>query len=496
MKLRRRRFAAFLSPAGVQAAEYRETRGGLQVARSMEQAGGGWDLAEASRKLADLLESMGARGGDLALAATGFGIYSHLLQLPSAPDEVLRAVATREMRRFYPDLFAGTDSDPLIDFVDVGGSDKEAAGTTRSLIVAGLPSDLPERVSAVLQARGIRLVHWALAPVLMQRLFEAFVDSPEARALLLLVPETALLAFFEGGELRLFSEVRGYAAAGESEIDAAVEQVRRGDLFLRQQFRGARLTRLHVAAASEEALRGAEATLRERTGLEVEPFGPFGSSPGVAAALGAALNAHSGQGLNLLPPALRPPDEAQRSSRALFVASAALVVAASGWWAAQASRAEARAVDRVQALEQRLEERGRAFAEIRSVAEERRAHAQRVDLLRSVRGRDQILPELLWPLQAYPEIEVQELQLSAETGEWIGTLRGTATGPSGAAATRSVRTLYGEFVRLLPAGAVRLERLESSRSAEEAGAGGGDFDGVAVSFEISFIMGTPGGSKP
>lgn len=491
-----RLFSALVSPSAIHAVEYRRTRAGLRIVRSVREIGGEWAPEEAAHRLAGLLESVGGRGGRVTVAITGFGSYHHILTLPAAPRDVLLPVATREMRRFYPDLFREEGEEPMVDFVEIDSTGQATAGTTRELLVVGVPRMLVDTFASVLTQRGLRLEHWTILPLVMQRLYESFVDSPESRAILLLIPGTPLLGFFHGGELRLFSEPSVAAGRSESVLDRAVEQVQRGELFLRQQFRGARITRLQLSAETEDRRRGVGEELARRLELPVESFGPYGDAPGSVAALGAALDARSPRGLNLLPAAMRPVPSAVRWTRALVVASTLVLMAAGGWWAWRGTRAEVRAEQDLQAVQQSLAARAEAFEEVRSVVRQRQEHAQRAALLTALQREHHELPELLWPLQASRRTRVEELKLTRASGSWSGTLKGTAVAPSSAAATGEVEALYRELARLFSDGAVRLDGLSYGAPTYAAAADERGPAEVAISFQISFIVPSEAEANP
>jgi hypothetical protein len=463
-----KRFAAVLLPSGIQAVEYRPARGGVSIVRYREEPGSYSDAAAAAYALADLLEGEGARGARLALAVGGFGTAHHLLKLPNAARDLLAPVVTREMRRFYPELFASDGDHPIIDFVDMGAAGGANPPAMRELLAAAVPPRLMREVSETLAGRGIELDHWTVLPSATCRIETAFVKGEETAAVVILLPRHPVLGFFHGGALRLFSEpVFSVRDRGGDPTEELTEQLERGVLFLRQQFRGASIKRLLVA--SDPALYGPLGDRLARPDWpKVEALTP-GQSPGALMALGTALDAEDPRGINLLPPSLRPTSEAERWTRRLATATAAVLILAAVWWAAAGFQAEARADWRLEALQASLAPRSAVYARIEPVVRERREHMARAALLERFVAERNNLPGLLWPLQnAAPEVRVDEFRLDRRQADWSGQLSGTAYGWSSADAAAIVDGLYRSLTAELPSGALTLQSLNPASDAAAA----------------------------
>jgi hypothetical protein len=482
MKLRApRSFGAVLAPSGAHVVEYRRTRRGLQVVRFGSARVRRSEMEQAADELADLLEALGARGGQVALAVSGFGSCHHILTLPNAPREVLTPVVQREMRRFYPHLFVHDDRPPVVDFVPIESSGRGGDGGQRELLVGALPRELLDTVARALGRRQISLGSWTILPRAVQRLHDAYGDADNTAAVLLMTPGAPLLGFFHGGELRLFTEPVGGNEAGD--MEAVLAHVERGALFLRQQFRGATLSQLHIALPPDEALADLRGQVAQRLNASVEPFGPPEHPPGALAALGAALDGAGEGGLNLLPPALRPPSAADRWTRTLTAASAAVLLLAVGLWAWGGARAEAEARDRVAAAEAELGGRLAEMAPLRPVLEERRAHAHRAQVMALLAARRAEIPGLLWPLTASHAVRLDALQLGRSPLGWDGVLQGTSTGRTSAAATAAVDGLYREMIQILGRDAVTLDGLTGAQvEADEEGMR----PTISLGFQLSF----------
>lgn len=487
---RERGYSAMLTPAGVHVVSYLSRGAGLQVQRYARAAWESPTAAEAAETLAELVAAEGGRGGRLSLAVSGFGCYHHLLSLPPAPREILTPIVTREFRRFFPDLFAG-GAEPVIDFVEIGEGDPSPEGSLRELLAAAAPVALIDTVGAALERHGVRLAHWTIVPRAMQRLYQAFVPTPHTDAALVVAPGSPLLGFFHRGELRLFSDVSAAAGGAALDVEAVLEQIERGGLFVRQQFRGAAVERLFLAADPQAELRGLAERIRERLSLRVERFGPYAEVPGAMAALGAALDEGADDSLNLLPAAHRPPDAGQAWARRLGVAAALVLSLSAGWWAWSGVRAEARAAERVRVAESELRELAPALSQVRAVIDERQQHARRSALLAALDAQRTQLPDLLWPIrEAAAGVEVQELSFERGDDGWEGSLRGAARGASAAEVSAQIDRLYRALAREFPGGTVTLEEFgddPAPAGAEESVTEWTD-EPIAIAFRLSFIV--------
>lgn len=481
-----------LTPAGVHAVEYRLGRRGIQILGYQERRLSGVDADAAIEALAEVVEGLGGRGGTLAVSLTGFGSVHHIQSLPSAPRDVLEPVVVRELRRFYPTLFARGDEEPVVDFTPLESPVQEPGSAQRELLVAALPRRLVDRLHAELSARRIRLHHLTILPRAIACLYELVRRPDETAVAVVLVPRWPLLGFFHRGEIALFSEpLLGEPEQTPDALELVIEQVERGALFLRQQFRGAPVSRVMLAA---DAADGAvvRPRLRESVGAPVEPFGVFGEGPGALAALGAAIDARGEEGrFNLLPARLRLPSGTQRSARRLVVASALLVAAAGAGWAWTGIRAEQDAQRRFAALSARVAEASPAVRTMEETLRQRQAHAQRVQALQQLTGDHDLLREILWQLASGPRaVTVRELSLTRSPEGWSGTVRGIATARTSSAATDAVDRLYRDLAAGLPGSEVRLSQLghlEPQDGASADAAARAD-DPIAVAFEIALIV--------
>lgn len=495
-------FGAVLTPAGIHAVECQRGVHGIRMGRYLSDLTPSGSAEESIRRAADLLEAAGSRGRRVSVALAGFGVCHHLLTLPPAPDDVLAPIIVRELRRFYPDLFAAGSGEPVIgyavlDFPDAPADGPAEGSRPAQILATAVPSDLLLLLHESLAERGLVLEHVTILPQVVQRLMGTVADPRQTTATVLLVPGAPLLGFFYEGKLRLFStpvtNSRGPAAF---EAEAVIEHVQRGALFLRQQFRGAPLDRVLLSAepGQREEL-GAQ--LEERLGVRSERLGASDAPPGALAALGSVLDAAAEAGLNLLPASLRPPSAAGRWSRRLAVASATVLVAASAWWGWSGVRQADSAEARVAELAQSLDARSAALAAVQPVIRERQGHARRATTLMTLEARHRRLPELLWAIQSSSaDVRVDSLTLETSGDRWAGILSGTASASSSAAAAEMVDRFYRALARELPGGIVDLRQLAYVDFAGGEEARPGDSEPVTLAFRLSLSGGGGEGPNP
>jgi hypothetical protein len=467
----------------------RSTQAGLEVTSFARHGGAYRDPADAARALAGLIEARGGRGARASIAVSGFGAYHQILSLPPAPREVLLPVIGRELRRLFPDLYAVEGEPPLVDYASLGPIRGGENSGQRDLLAAAVPRSLIRTVQGQLEARGISITHWTILPRAMQRLYEAFAGGDPVTAVMILADGSSLLGLFHGGELRLFTEAP-YAVGNSTE---SVERIERGALYVRQQFRGSSLERVMLAAADAEEVEQIAGAVSERLGLELEPFGPGSSTPGALVALGAALDAASGDPLQLLPVEARPPGEQERWTRWLLAASLAIVLAAGGWWAWSGVRAESHAEQRYVDARAALDSLVPAYERAREIVEARRSHAERARLIRVLLESRERLPELLWPIgSSTSRVRVELVRIETRGAGWAATVEGLATAESAALATSAIDGFFQSLRRELPDAQLSLNRMAPLAVESEPGAGPLGIEGpIATGFTMSFIVPGP-----
>ena len=478
-----RRFAAIVTPHGLHVVEYGRERGGLALLAGIRQTDPGEDAASMAQALADAIESMGGRGGQLVLALGGFGTAHHILTLPYAEEEILRPIVRRELLRYYPNL-----SDPEVGFVP--GADVEGSSPRKQEVLVGAaPRSLATALSRELADRDVELHHLTVLPAVLQTLFETF-DGSNAPAVMVVLMETGLLiGCFNQGALRLFIEppqdVHGRPLR---DPEAVSEQVERANLFLRQQFPNAGAARVLLAAPSGEYPE-VEARLTEELDADVVRLAD--APAGSLAALGAALNGDAGRPLQLLPPDVRPRSPSERWTRRLSVAAASVVAAAAIWWAGSAMTVARVEADRARAMESQVRAELAWLNTTERTLEARRAHERRLEFLdRTTAARAEVRRVLsAVAAAASSEITLDTLRV-ARDGEnaWSLELVGRSRAGSSAAAVEAVDDLYRGIPERLPAEELELGGLRDVQELEGDSLAGGARAPVAIGFDMSFIV--------
>ena len=484
-----RRFAAVVSPQGLHLVEYGRERDGLALHGGIRQTDVGTEPESLAASLADAVESLGGRGGELALALGGFGTAHHILTLPHAEHEVLRPVVIRELGRYYPNL-----DDPVVDFVP-GGEVLGASPPKQEILVGAVPRRLSLALARALEERRITLRHLTVLPEVLQTLFETFDGSMEPAVMVITMETGLLIGCFYGGALRLFIEppqdVHGRPVR---EPDAIVEQVERANLFLRQQFPTESVSRVLLAAPNGryEAI---EAALRSGIASDVTRLAD--APAGSLAALGAALDAEGAHPLQLLPEGVRPRTRAERWTRRLATAAAAVIMAAAVWWAGAGMTVARVEADRARTLERRVTTELAWVAGVERTLDARRAHAERVAYLERTADEQAATRRILAAVAAVAPtgIRLDTLEVTRQGTGWRLGLAGHAHGASSAAAVRAIDQLYRGIPARLPAEELALGELRDVPDTERdtgVGAGGAP---VAIGFDMSFIVQWPSDSQ-
>lgn len=477
-------YAAVVTPAGSHVIGYRRKRRLLEVERYRGATADDLSVAAAADRLADLLEAEGARGGSVSVAVAGFGTCHQLLALPPAAPDVIEPILQREMRRFFPDLYEKGKEQPYVAAVPSGSASGASDTPMRELLVGAIPREVVQELRAALASRAIHLDHVTVLPAAVARLHESYVESPETGVIAVVLQRYSVAGFFHEGSLRLFTEPPVSAPDGNLNPTRRIaDQVERGALYLRQQFRGATPKTIWLAADPERSDQ-----IEERLGVSdsvtVRSLDP-GEPPGSLLALGAALDAQAHAGLNLLPPEFRPPSQAERWTRALGVAAASVILLATSWWALTGVRAEAAAAERLRSAQEALVPRSASYSRMQPVISERQAHGVRSDILQRIVTEREKIPELLWPLQdAFPTVSIDSFSLTRTADGWHGRVQGAATSWSSSDAAAAVEAFHQQLGQELPPGSLQLDDLSYG--------GPGEAEqmpiSVAVSFQMSFIV--------
>ncbi len=484
-----RRFAAVASPHGLHVVEYDRERGGLALHSGVRQADPGSDPESLALSLADAIESLGGRGGELALVLGGLGTAHHILTLPIADEEILRPIVGRELARYYPKL-----EDPEVDFTR-GAVVEGSSPRKQEVLVGAVPRGLAVALSRALADRKITLSHVTVLPEVLQTLYEAFDGSAESTVMVLLMEAGLHIGCFHRGALRLFIEPpQDMSGRPLRDPESVTEQVERANLFLRQQFPTESVNRVLLATPGGEYA-AVEAALQSGLGSDVVPLAD--APAGSLVALGAALDADSARPLRLLPPEVRPWTPAERWTRRLATAASIVIMAAAVWWAGAGMAVVRSEAARARAYETQVRSELAWLNGAQRTLETRRAHVNRLAFLEaSSEKRAETRRILAAVAAAAPErIRLDTLRVEREGDGWSLRLSGRAEGGGSAEAVRAVDQLYRGIPERLPADEVELGRLRDLQDTEQdtgMAAGGSP---VAIGFDMSFIVQWPTDSR-
>jgi hypothetical protein len=490
IRLGSRHFAAVVAPTGIHLIEYRRGLRRLQVLQYVHSELRAGTAADMVSDFADLLETHGGVGARLSIAIGGFGSFSHILSLPIAPAEVLHPVVMRELRHVYPEL-----RDAVVAFrrTNLHESERKPHAREHQLLVGVMQRDIVSLLQETMSTRGIALEHITTLPRALQQVHGAFVDGGETMALIIDMPRSPLIGFFNRDGLQFFSTPPGPHGSREAEVQPVTEQVERGALFLRQQSRGQGLDRVLIAGEAGARLYSGPLQERELAPI-VDALEHPDVPPGALAAFGVALDARSGTGLNLLPAGMRPAAEADPWVLHLAVATATILIVASAWWGLNAVRTAEQLESRVEALASQLSARTAPLSTIRPVVADRQAHTARVDLLVPLEASRVRLQDLLWSTATAPgPIVLDSLSLRQEEGEWRGTITGAAIASNGAVATEAVNDWYGMLAASFVAPTIRVHQFAN---AQDDSAAGGGAPGGPVQIDFGLSVAVPISTRP
>jgi len=481
MKNGARQFSAFVEPHGIYLVEYRRERDGISILHQHSDPRRVIGLADAGERLATAIQSGGAVSGHLSVALRGFGSTYQIMLLPPAEPAVLGPVVRRELARLNPDM-----ENPRVDYVLHGEGDRrqsvrpDAGRALQEVLVGAAPATALSAFGKELSAAGIELDHLTVLPQVIQRLYQQADSSPAPTACYVELPGGPVIAFFYEGQLRLVVEPP-FSAAAEvpSRTQTLIEHLDRGNLYLRQQFRGVELSRLLIAAdpAEEDALLEA---LRQQLGYPVEKFpGPAGAT-GALVSMGAVLDGEAEKGLNLSPFAESPEAVKERRQRHNALLAAGVVVSLAIIWAVLSLTSALKWSRQVQTLSKVAESRIATLAPIRVIAAERQKNAQSVAYLGKVetdRLRAQAVLRAI--VRATPPgVQLLSISLDKSGDEWSASIAGAAFGESGADVLLGIDRFFHSLPRELPMHDLVLAELDD--------VAGGEF-GAGMKFKLTFV---------
>jgi Tfp pilus assembly protein PilN len=463
MEPSRHRFAAVLTPHGLDVIEHLPRGRKLAVERHARSGEAFAGLAQAATRLADLMESLGGRKHRLDLVLSGFDVRYHVLELPTAERKLLAPVVERELRQLEPNL-----ARPVIGFSYEAPLWDRPKTLPGAVLAAAVPQNTLEVLSSALENRGIRLHYVTVVPQAVQRLYEVFAEQEDPAILVLVMPEFTVIATFVEGRVRLCweSNVRS-TPGGPIDEDVLAGRLAAARHFIQQTSRGSTPSKVLLAAESEERA-SLEKLVRHAAAASCEPLGPAHAAPGALLALGASLDAVAKDRLNLLPSHLRSSPLAEPVTRAVAagIGALAVAIAGSGAWASLSQAAGSGAdwdLSEVAAIEARLEA-------VEPILRARKEHGARLAVFKDLARRRAWPPALLHAIaQATPEaVQLDSIVIQRLEAGWQARVSGTGAGFHAASAMGSVDRMFRELSLLLSGAKVTLAHLSDATGDREA----------------------------
>lgn len=479
------RFGAFIEPSGIYLVEYNRERDGISILRHHADSHRLMGLAEAGERVGSIITSFGVRKATLSAVIRGFGSTYQMMMLPPAEPSVLGAVVRREVARLNPDL-----ESPRVDYVLGGEVDRrqrtrpDGGLPQREVLAGAAPEMAVAAFGEELRSAGVELDHLTLLPQVVQRLYESADGSLQPTACFVDLPGGPVLAFFNDRQLRLVVEPPfGQEADLDARIQTLSEHLYRGNLYLRQQFRGVELARLLIAVNQEEESEYLE-LLRAQLRYPVDKFpGPV-PQPSALVSLGAILDGEAENGLNLSPFAESPAARAEREQRRYFTIGAAFVSALAILWAV-VSVVQLVGVNRkVDAERQTAEARMSTLAPLRVVAAQRQTNAQSLAYLGRVRADGEHTQQFLRALARAtpPGVQLLSVTMQRSGAEWNVTVGGGAFGETGADVLLGIDRFFHALPREMAIHDLVLAELSDMPSTQF---------GAAMKFSLTFVVSPP-----
>jgi Tfp pilus assembly protein PilN len=490
-----RRFGALLAHDGITLVEYQDERAGVRIAGHWTDTARSASIDEALSRLSSLVNATGAKRAHLSLAIEQFGAVHHVMTVPAAPDEILRPIVMRELQRVFGLM------DPVVAFAPGVAQERrqpsraDTKTAPRQLFVAGAPADMIDAVARQLQSKQISVDIVTVVPKTMHSLYEATGAPLEPTAVLVCLESGPHLAFFLDGRLELAIDPPIALEGERPTVPMILDQVERGAVYFRQQFRGATATRVLLAARSDE-YDAIAAALEGRLSASVKPLFSGAASPEAVVAMGAVLEGRRARPLDLYP---HPPTIAERAAKALsgpnaFVAAGAAVAAIVMLWAASQVTSLSSMRRENEALRDTIRVAIPATASMRQIAERRADVVKQTEFVRnSVAERSAFTTTLTAIGATLPDgVVFDTLNITRSRAGWSSHLGGLARGTSAAEAVRGLQSF--------------LEGLRTREGVSSASLDGFDYatppsdttkrdNGVTLRFQISFVLARAGGSQ-
>jgi Tfp pilus assembly protein PilN len=443
----RRTYAALIEPAGIWLFEFQLEKGGFRIVNHTSDMRRFDDAADAFVALNRLLLNQEFRRASVSIAIHQFGVFHHTITLPAADERVLRPVIRRDVQRTFG------IQDPVVAFAAVGqplerrGPERADAVTApRQYFVVGMPRTVSDSLVRELCAPNLEVRCVTVVPEAIRRVYESTHEDADATAALLCLAGEPHLAFFINGRLELALDPP-IALEGDRFVDPAtiLAQVERGVVYLRQQFRGAELKVLLLAAPAADQHSLTE-MLEDRLGIRVKPLMPRGGSPEAVVAMGAVLAGGSPHQLDLYP---HPPTFAERareSLRGTQGVSTGLSVAAAviAFWAVFQITAFRRTEIDVQTLREQVNRGIPALAPVKELAQRRARYVARLAIADAVMvERDGLASQLAGVARILPvSVRIDSLGMARVQSGWAATVTGRVASMSAAESVRALNDFF------------------------------------------------------
>lgn len=488
-------FGALIAHDGVCLVEYRAERMGLRVIEQWVDAGQSASIDEALDRLLGLLAARQFSSAQIAVAIEQFGVIHHTMTLPNAPDAVLRPIIQREVQRVFGvgDSVVAFSRAPVAERSESTRRDAAPPSTPRQVFIAAAPRATIDALRDKLEAHRVTVEVATVVPKAIHSLYDATGGAREPTAVLVCLEGGPHLVFFLDGRLELAVDPPIALEGERASVARILDQVERGAVYFRQQFRGAVATRMLLAARPVEYDELA-AALEERLSVRVKPLFSGASSPEAVLAMGAVLEGQQENPLDLFPHRPTLPERvavALRGPNAIMAAAGAVAVIAGLWAAFQL--ASLSSVRRESAkLESQVRSDVAAVGPMRQIAERRYDFAKEVAFSHDVRAERAELTATLEAIaeQLPPGIHFDSLKVSRTPTGWAGSIGGEASGATAAQAVRSLDSFYQLVRNRRGVSGPILDQLDYPATADadslrKAG------DPVVIQFHVAFAMARP-----
>lgn len=467
------RFVALLEPGAIHLAEYRQQGGSIGSVGPVRMEAAPSELREAAAELAARVEGLGGRDRQVDLVVRGFGLATHMLQLPPATPEIWKPIVEREARQLEPGIDA-----PVVAFSPCG-TFQRGSHELRELLVGIAPRTVVDTVRSALADRRITLASLTVAPQAIRRALAEVRDSTEPVVVLAMLDSGPVICFFYDGELRLVSDPPLGETTGRSRAEVLRDTVERGVLHLRQQHHGHRPDRLLVAAgAGQETILSDLQQVYAGDPMDVRDLGTAGALIGA----GTVADVQADDPLDLAGAEGR----AGRTVATRFRTGLAVAVALAALWAVAGWLSAWVPARQTAALEEAVAARAEALRPLTGTLERRQAHAERLAQLGRLNAEYTQLESVLRQVGTAvpPGIRLDGMSLDRDDGEWRMELDGTAFAGTAAGAVALLHSLNADVQRRFRAAEVELTDFQyvDPEDAFEAGARAG------VRFSLSLTV--------